>query len=109
MRGRRITDAELDRMGAEPGTGEVWWCNGDSLGFADGGKVRPVLILEITDDRALIIPLTTKKPVQNQIPVAHAAGTSWLTHKQILVPRLALISSLGPWANFAQWRAKGCP
>jgi mRNA-degrading endonuclease toxin of MazEF toxin-antitoxin module len=106
MRKRRITDEEIDAMGAEPRCGEVWWCEGEGLGFADGGKIRPVLIIGLFGDHASIVPLTTRKPANAPIAVAHKAGQSWLTDKETTVPKLSLLSSLGPWTGFAHWRRR---
>jgi hypothetical protein len=105
MRGRRVTDAELDTIGAEPQIGEVWWCRGESLGFADGGKVRPVLVIGFSSALARVIPLTTRKPAQNAVAVSHRAGTSWLTESENLMPADELLSGLGAWKGFAAWRA----
>lgn len=104
MRKRRFTDDDLDTIGGEPAPGEIWWCRGESLRFADGGKVRPVLVLALTSTGAVVIPTTTQKPEPGAISVAHRGGHSWLTKAEIDVPRIDLISSLGKWHGFESWK-----
>jgi len=104
MRNRRITEADLDAIGGEPAVGEVWWCRGESLRFEDGGKVRPVLVVDVRSTTASIVPLTTRKPSAGAVGIAHAGGHSWLTHADIDVDRVDLISGLGAWAGFDAWR-----
>ena len=106
MRSKRpITDAELDSYGGEPSPGEIWWCEGPKLLLSDGGKVRPVLVTQMVGGEARVIPLTSRRPAGAAVAVRHGAGLSWLTESTRIVPRLSLLSSLGPWPEFARWRA----
>ena len=93
-RGSRVTDEELDAIGAEPAAGEVWWCSGPALDLNDGGKTRPVLVTGFFSDQANVIPLTTQKPAEGGIPVRHRSGLSWQTELRKTVPRIALLSRL---------------
>jgi len=105
MRKRKFTDEDLASIGGEPRAGEVWWCRGDSLRFADGGKVRPVLIVDLTSTGAVVIPMTTRKPASTPaVAVGHRGGQSWLTSTEIAVPAVDLVSSLGRWHGFESWR-----
>jgi hypothetical protein len=101
-----LTEEDLDSIGGEPSAGEVWWCRGESLRFADGGKVRPVLVVDVTQTGAVVIPMTTRKPNAGAVSVAHQGGHSWLTNTEIDVPRLDLVSSLGRWHSYGVWRRK---
>jgi len=104
MRKRKFSDEDLASIGGEPAVGEVWWCRGDSLRFADGGKVRPVLIVELTSTGAIVIPMTTRKPLSiTAVAVGHQGGQSWLTSTEIAVPAVDLVSSLGRWNGFDAW------
>ena len=105
MRKRKFTDEDLATIGVDPKVGEVWWCRGDSLRFEDGGKVRPVLIVDITATGAVVVPMTTRKPSTPAVAISHGAGQSWLTSTQISVPSTDLVSSLGRWHGFERWRA----
>src|SRR5947209_7711931 len=107
MRSKRpITDAELDLMGGEPLAGEIWWCEGPKLLLSDGGKVRPVLVTAVIGNEAHVIPLTSRRPAGASVAVRHQAGLSWLTESSRIVPRLSLLSSLGPWPDYAKWRMR---
>lgn len=105
-RGRRTTDEELDAIGAEPWPGEVWWCEGTAIGLTDGGKTRPALVLAVVPDGVLVVPLTSRKPEAQPVSVTHRGGLSWMAGEARTVPRIALLSSLGPWAGFAAWRRR---
>ena len=104
MRKRKFTDEDLGSIDGEPKVGEVWWCRGDALRFEDGGKVRPVLIVNLTSTGAVVIPMTTRKPAAAAVAVAHQGGQSWLTSRRIDVPAVDLVSSLGRWHGFDGWR-----
>lgn len=104
MRKRRFTDEDFAAIDGEPKVGEIWWCRGDSLRFEDGGKVRPVLIVDLTSTTAVVIPLTTRKPFADAVSIAHRGGYSWLTSTRIEVPAADLVSSLGAWAGFVAWK-----
>jgi mRNA-degrading endonuclease toxin of MazEF toxin-antitoxin module len=94
---------------AEPRPGEVWWCDGRALGFRDGGKTRPVLVVshEPKGCDALVAPLTSRKPDGGGVLVAHRAGRSWLTGETRSVRGVDLVSSLGAWPGFAAWNQRG--
>ena len=99
---------ELDALGGDPRPGEVWWCEGGALGFADGGKTRPVLVVRAEGADARVVPLTSRKPESGGMAVTHRGGLSWMTAGQPeSVPRVSLISSLGPWPGFAAWQRGG--
>lgn len=109
MRARqRRDDDDLDSLfPATARAGEVWWCEGKSLAFSDGGKTRPVLVVSLSGDEVRVVPLTTQKPDGRPVAVAHRAGLSWMAFTESrFVPRSALVSSLGPWAGFAAWRQR---
>ena len=109
MRRRRITDEELDSLSADPRAGEVWWCEGSATGLNDGGKTRPVIVLGVAPDGVRVLPLTSRKPPGGTpTPVSHRGGLSWMvtTVEARTVARIALVSSLGPWAGFSAWKAR---
>ena len=103
---RRYSDDEIEALGGEPATGEIWWCEGAPLNLTDGGKTRPVLVVSTWGDRVSVIPLTSNKPGSGAVAVAHRAGHSWLTHREISVARLSLLSLIGPWNGYREWKAK---
>ncbi len=106
---RRTTTEDLDALSADPRAGEVWWCEGGAIGLNDGGKTRPVVVLGVSPDGgARVLPLTSRKPEGAPVPVSHRGGLSWMVNEAgaaRTVARTALVSSLGPWAGFAAWRA----
>jgi len=106
---RRTTNEDLDALSAEPRAGEVWWCEGSAIGLNDGGKTRPVIVLGVAPDGVRVLPLTSRKPPGGTpTPVSHRGGLSWMvtTVEVRLVARNALVSSLGAWAGFSDWKAK---
>jgi len=104
---RRRTVDEADIPAGDPRPGEVWWCGGEALGFGDGGKVRPVLVIGAFGGQVDVVPLTTRKPDGAAEAVHHRAGLSWMTDARRSVSPIELVSSLGPWAGYGEWRRKG--
>jgi hypothetical protein len=90
----------------EPTSGDVWWCDGVALGFEAHFKRRPVLVLTVNDDGSLLVaPLSSKRLQGQETPVTHDGGVSYLTGRACTVPPDALLSPLGTWEGFADWRA----
>lgn len=86
--------------------GQVWWCDGVSLGFEAHFKRRPVLVLAVRDSGTLLVaPLSSKRSVGQEQAVTHAGGVSFLTGRAAEVPAEALLSPLGAWEGFDAWRA----
>ena len=102
---------ELAALSQAPRQGEIWWCQGGSLGLNDGSKTRPVLVVDF-DGAAdvLVLPLTSQKPETSGTLISHRGGVSWMTGNMANARRVgkaALISPLGMWPGFAAWKNRG--
>lgn len=84
--------------------GQVWWCDGVALEFEPHFKRRPVLLLAV-GERLLVAPLSSKRVQGQEQAVTHRGGVSYLTGKAVEISADALLSPLGAWDGFADWRA----
>lgn len=83
--------------------GQVWWCDGIALQFDPYSKRRPVLILQVTDDGADVIPLSSRRRYGQETAVHHQGGISYMTGSIHPVPRTALQKPLGFWSEYPTW------
>jgi len=91
---------------ADVAPGQVWWCDGAALSFEAHFKRRPVLVLAILEenDMLLVAPLSSRRRYGQEQAVTHAKGVSYLTGGAVPVPPAALLTPLGAWDGFADWR-----
>jgi hypothetical protein len=76
------------------------------LSFEAHFKRRPVLVLAILEENnaLLVAPLSSQRRYGQERAVTHTGGVSYLTGRAAEVPRSALLTPLGAWEGFADWR-----
>jgi hypothetical protein len=65
-------------------------------------------VLAILEEKnaLLVAPLSSKRRFGQEQAVTHAAGLSYLTGGAAQVPRSTLLTPLGVWEGFADWRGE---
>ena len=56
------------------------------------------------NDMLLVAPLSSRRRYGQEQAVTHAKGVSYLTGGAVPVPPAALLTPLGAWDGFADWR-----
>lgn len=76
------------------------------MSFEAHFKRRPVLVLAILEenDALLVAPLSSRRRHGQEQAVTHAGGVSYLIGRAAEVPQSALLTPLGAWEGFADWR-----